>query len=263
MKLKVTKGLYRKSKVITKFCALWQRFYVLSAVKGMVIKMRKKFAVIGALILIVCVSVMCVQAYGSKNNDTEAIEQRFRTFGVINDGVFQEDGTITRSNMAEIVGRLQGYTAPVNKSSEECFNDVDQSHPDYVWILMCKNNGWANGDENGNFNPDRTVTEIEAATMLIKSNIGGFDEVIRLFGGYPNGYKAVADMTGMTRETGTLTESIIKKDKLLFLINRFVEVPMLGVSHTDDGTPVIEYNFGPVLELQRLASRNIADPFAE
>ena len=54
-------------------------------------------------------------------------------------------------------------------SEKQIFKDMTQSHWAYKIISDLKKMGIVNGDQDGNFNPERQVTRAEFATMLVRS----------------------------------------------------------------------------------------------
>lgn len=228
---------------------------------------KTKKMICGALAVTLLSTSVLAFDYASKT--TEESEKRFETFGVINkrNQTFNDDGTITRGKMAEIVGRIQGLSDPHTAVPyEETFLDVDANHPDYLWILVAKNNNWVKGDENSNFRPDDNISEINAVKMLLTT--AGYDWMAEKLGGYPIGYKKAAKILFLTEEVGEITEKDITKDTLLKILNRYIELyEVYGGSDVD--VPEIRSadeasnSTGQMKDGLRLKLRRIPDIFEE
>ena len=208
----------------------------------------------------------CAFAANYIGRSTEESEKRFETFGVINNNsqTFNSDGTLTRGKMCEIISRIYGYSKPHGYVPyEETYADVSNDTENYIWIVMAKNNGWINGDENSNFRPNDNITEIEAVKMLLST--AGYDWLANMCGGYPEGYRAAAKILLLTEETGDILSVPITKDKLLKILNAYLEIYSTRID--DNGVVVVSQSSersqtdGKMYDGLRLKQKNIADPF--
>lgn len=208
----------------------------------------------------------CVSAANYIGRSTEESEKRFETFGVINNDsqTFNSDGTVTRGEMCEIISRIYGYSKPHGYVPyEETYADVSNDTENYIWIVMAKNNGWINGDENSNFRPNDNITEIEAVKMLLST--AGYDWLANMCGGYPEGYRAAAKILLLTEETGDILSVPITEDRLLKILNAYLEIYSTRI---DDNRVVVvsqsserSQTDGKMYDGLRLKQKNIADPF--
>ena len=208
----------------------------------------------------------CVFAANYIGRSTEESEKRFETFGVINNEsqTFNSDGTVTRGEMCEIISRIYGYSKPHGYVPyEETYADVSNDTENYIWIVMAKNNGWINGDENSNFRPNDNITEIEAVKMLLST--AGYDWLADKCGGYPIGYCEATKILLLTEETGDISDVSITKDKLLKILNAYLEIYSTRID--DNGVVVVSQSSersqtdGKMYDGLRLKQKNIADPF--
>lgn len=208
----------------------------------------------------------CVFAANYIGRSTEESEKRFETFGVINNDsqTFNSDGTVTRGEMCEIISRIYGYSKPNGYVPyEETYADVSNDTENYIWIVMAKNNGWINGDENSNFRPNDNITEIEAVKMLLST--AGYDWLANMCGGYPEGYRAAAKILLLTEETGDILSVPITEDRLLKILNAYLEIYSTRID--DNGVVVVSQSSersqtdGKMYDSLRLKQKNIADPF--
>ena len=101
---------------------------------------------------------------------TEAVDT-LTALGVIDgfeDGSFQPNGTVTRAQMAKMiyVARTGNTNADSYKSAATSFTDVN-NHWAAGFVKYCQANGIIAGKSATKFDPDATVTGVEAAKMLL------------------------------------------------------------------------------------------------
>ena len=101
---------------------------------------------------------------------TEAVDT-LTALGVIDgfeDGSFQPNGTVTRAQMAKMiyVARTGNANADSYKSAATSFTDVN-NHWAAGFVKYCQANGIIAGKSATKFDPDATVTGVEAAKMLL------------------------------------------------------------------------------------------------
>lgn len=117
---------------------------------------------------------------------------------------------------------------------EPAFNDVTNEHKYYSYIKACRDLGIVNGDLNGNFNPDRQISLIDALTMVINSL--GYSYHAEQFGGYPTGYYEIARQTGVLKNVGlSLFDIINGGDAARIIYNSLFANPVKMVSLGTDG----------------------------
>ena len=101
---------------------------------------------------------------------TEAVDT-LTALGVIDgytDGSFKPNGTVTRAEMAKMiyVARTGNANADSYKSAATSFTDVN-NHWAAGFVKYCQANGIIAGKSATKFDPDATVTGVEAAKMLL------------------------------------------------------------------------------------------------
>lgn len=77
------------------------------------------------------------------------------------EGVFEPDAEITRAELTTIIARLSEASYVGN----DCFDDI-AGHWAQNYINIAASIGWVNGDENGKFRPDDSITRAEVVTMI-------------------------------------------------------------------------------------------------
>ncbi|OQY41713.1 MAG: hypothetical protein B6242_17020 [Anaerolineaceae bacterium 4572_78] len=101
----------------------------------------------------------------------DAIEYLAELGGIIggySDGNFRPDGDVTKRQLAVmVVNTLKnhlGVTCPTEHTSE--FPDAPPSEEAYDWIQCAKDLGITNGDSNGYYNPNDSITRGAAAKFM-------------------------------------------------------------------------------------------------
>lgn len=110
-----------------------------------------------------------------------------------NDYEFKPYNNITRAEFAKVNARILNLN--INGPTERVFSDVGQNHWACEFLTPLYHIGIICGDENGNFNPENTVTYAEAAKMLVASL--GYTVLAEDQGGYPTGYLNLANRLGI------------------------------------------------------------------
>lgn len=109
------------------------------------------------------------------------------------DGTFQPDKTISRAEFAAIICRFREYPQDF---STGIFSDVSASHWANGYINGAYNYGIINGDGEGHFMPEQTLTFEQSVKMIVCAL--GYQANAERAGGYPNGYLSVAKDLGIT-----------------------------------------------------------------
>ena len=91
------------------------------------------------------------------------------------DGTFKPAENISRKHVAALLSRVLPLE-PVRQTKE--FKDVPKTHPHHDSIQKVQRAGIIDGDENGNFNPEASLTRVQMAKIIdlafdltVKSNI--------------------------------------------------------------------------------------------
>ena len=110
-------------------------------------------------------------------------------------GNFNPDKSVTRAQMAAILCRMLDETEDLNTDGNR-FADVPASYWANGYILKAADLGIIGGYKDGTFKPDDTVTYEQAVAMVVRAM--DLENVAIEYGGYPDGYIAVADEYGFT-----------------------------------------------------------------
>lgn len=137
------------------------------------------------------------------------------------DGTFGPYNNLTRAEAAKILCTAnQLNVTGANKAS---FSDVLESHWASGYISIAQQKGFINGEQDGSFYPERTVTYAEFIKMIVASL--GYESPAATLGGYPDGYLSVADKLGYTKDISfQKDDAIIRGDAACILFNALPHV---------------------------------------
>jgi hypothetical protein len=156
----------------------------------------------------------------------EADKFRLLALGIMEEEDFAEP-MITRGEMAAIVMRLNGvYDVGVFEGIDS-FTDVDASNEYYGYIEYANRLRLMVGHD-GQFQPERPVTGVEAVKILI--SVLGYDIAAERDGGYPMGYIFWAYSLGITNGSIAVTEAPLPRNDAIALISNAMDIEMLDVT---------------------------------
>src|SRR5690606_15816091 len=87
--------------------------------------------------------------------------------GGLPDGSFGDNNHISRAKTAALLVRALKLDTEVNQDLN--FPDVSKNHYFYKSIAAVSSNGIMQGTPNGKFNPDKTLTRAEMASLLVNA----------------------------------------------------------------------------------------------
>lgn len=126
---------------------------------------------------------------------------------------------------------VAGNISTLSDTQEKPFNDVTSDHWAYRYISSAKENGIINGDGNGNFYPERDITNEEIVKMIVC--LLGYRELAEAKGGYPAGYTATASGLGITAGLNLKVNSpALRKDTAIMIYNA-LDVPIMAEGSKD------------------------------
>lgn len=111
-------------------------------------------------------------------------------------GNFNPDNTITRAEFTKMVCEMQGIKGDASKGAT-IFTDVAADHWASGYINMATGMGIINGMGDGTFAPSSPVTYEQAIKMIVVAL--GYEPMAADRGGYPTGYLAAAQASGLTK----------------------------------------------------------------
>ncbi len=153
-------------------------------------------------------------------------------------GDLRLNDTITRAEAVKMIATASGFTDTAKISTQNIFPDVYTTHWAYKYICFAKDQGIVNGDENGFFNPEDSVTNEEFIKMLVC--LLGYSEIAESRGGYPAGHRAVASGLELTENMNLDTNVPAIRNNIGIIMHRALDVCWL--IQTGFGDAVV-YNY--------------------
>lgn len=102
----------------------------------------------------------------------DKVERNFLwgTMSGVSETEFRPGNSITKGDFASVVYKA----TKLSGTTSEMFEDVATDDPNFNAIRILKASGVVNGDENGNFNPNATISRQDALTMFWRAiKVGG------------------------------------------------------------------------------------------
>lgn len=133
-------------------------------------------------------------------------------------GNFNPDRTVTRAQAAAFLCRMMGIGESSKAKKITNFTDVQESYWASGYIAAIAEKGVISGYADGSFKPDSPVTCQQLLKMLVCA--WGWKEYAENCGGWPNGYVAVANEYGYTKNTSqTVTANATRSTVAMYIYN--------------------------------------------
>lgn len=147
--------------------------------------------------ILIVIMLLSVVAFATPSNEQLEDLKNLRIMVGDDDGNMRLDDTITRAEAAKMICTIQGITVDsfADDVESSTFKDVPDTHWAKNYINYAKRLRIVEGDENGNFNPEATITNEEIIKMLIVAL--GYNPMADQTGGYPMGYTRTAQKIGL------------------------------------------------------------------
>ena len=148
--------------------------------------------------ILVLIQLLSVTAFADSVELSDIQKEDLYNLGIMTgdeNGNLRLEDNITRAEAAKMIC-VAGNIEQSAENEENLFNDVEGGHWAYQYISATKDRGIINGDENGNFHPDNSITNEEIVKMIVC--LLGYGEMAEMKGGYPAGYTATASRIGIT-----------------------------------------------------------------
>ncbi len=182
--------------------------------------MKKFLCVILAMLL--CASGVVFAFSDIDNSDknlSEAVDVMTK-FGILNgygDGTFRPANEITRAEFSKVIIATIMTEEEID-GTETRFLDVNDGHWAKEYIYLSRKLGIVNGMTIDTFAPENNITYEQAIKMIVAAL--GYDKQASEYGGWPNGYIAVAQKLGITKGlTFDTTANATRGDVVLMLNN--------------------------------------------
>lgn len=141
-------------------------------------------------------------------------------------GEFRLDDTIIRSEAAKMAVHAIGLDSAAEASNgQSVFTDVSDEHWANGYISLAASVGLIEGDGDGTFRPNDTITYAEAMTIMVRAT--GYNISALNKGGFPSGYMSVGIANGMSKNVVCGQLEAITRGNIAFLTANALEVPMM------------------------------------
>lgn len=142
------------------------------------------------------------------------------------DGKFRLDDNIKRSEVAKMAIHALGLEAIADSNKGESrFPDVSVNHWANGYINLATAQGLIEGDDQGNFRPNDSITYAEAMAIFVRAL--GYEPMAEDKGDYPNGHVVVAGSIGLTKSVQGSTNKPITRGNVAFLTNNALTVGLM------------------------------------
>lgn len=158
-------------------------------------------------------------------------------FGIMvgdENGDLRLNDSITRAEAVKMICTAGMLSASPQNAASAGFPDVPDTHWAAGYIQAAKESGIVAGDENGNFNPEKSVTNEEFVKMLVC--LLGYGDYAPYRGGFPAGYTAMAADIGLTDNVTLEVNAPTVRSNAAILVCNALDIPLLASEDVGDGT---------------------------
>ncbi len=190
--------------------------------------MKKRITVITlilAVILNCCTAVFAYEAGTLKYNNAVS---RLAAFGIVNANADPE-AYVSRGEFTSMAIKAFGYEANAGQGNP-AFADTENSRYNSD-IVTAASIDIVRGNGEGSFLPNEYVSYEQALRVMLAGM--GYEKAADLNGGYPAGYKKIAQDIGITKNV-TSGSNRIKMGDLIMLIDNCLEAPLMKNAYSTD-----------------------------
>ncbi len=149
-------------------------------------------------------------------------------------GALNLDQELTRAEMSKVVAVvMQIDDVKYPEDYGVIYQDVPSSHWAFSYITMLSGLGLLNGNPDGCFYPDATVTGAEAMKILVHMMGYGVEAIEN--GGYPNGYISTAAKRGISSGADVDPSAALKREQAMRMIYNCLDADRLVAVYGGDG----------------------------
>lgn len=185
------------------------------------------------LLLSVLLSQMIVGYAEGVSADVAQKAERLIAFDIMTESEVYTDTAVTRAKMAAWIAAAAGTDTSVSGAGT-IYADVPADHAYSGAVEAAYMRGIITKGEDGMFNPDRQVTLLEAVIMA--TNAMNYGKIAAAYGGYPNGYWAVASQQSLTKG---ITADVLNTADAIQLISNMLDADSVNMTFKD-GAPTYD-----------------------
>ena len=181
-----------------------------------------------SFILAVSMVLTCIYFANAQESaiDTYSAEEKLKAIGISLDDVFVGE-SISRGDFARFMIRYLNLT-PDNSEEYTRFIDVDTSHKAVGAVNSLYDLGYVAGCEGYKFYPDRSITYIEALSVIV--NAFGYKHIVSKSDNWISGVLKVASDLDMLEGVVCNTNDYAKKEQLLKILENALEAEVMTIS---------------------------------
>ncbi|MBE5040044.1 S-layer homology domain-containing protein [Ructibacterium gallinarum] len=203
---------------------------------------KKGIALIAAICcLTVFLSAGFVSAFAAETLSDEMILD-LKAFEILQgdeNGALNLEQPVTRAELSKVVAvvmQLDGISYPEDYGI--IYEDVPSDHWAFPYIVILSGLGLLNGNPDGYFYPDNTVTLSEAAKILV--HMLGYGIEAEELGGYPTGYLSSASRHGVTSGISAGPDDGLTREQTMRMIYNCLDADRLVTVYSNNDDVVAE-----------------------
>lgn len=144
-------------------------------------------------------------------------------------GMFRPNDTIIRSEVAKMAVHAMGLeNAAKSAQGETKFPDVGAEHWANGYINVAVAQGLIEGDDEGNFRPNDSITYAEAMAIFVRAT--GYQPKADSKGGFPNGHILVGSDNGLNKNVEGSANEPISRGNVAYIVSNALTVPLMEQS---------------------------------
>ncbi len=187
--------------------------------------------------ILILVMLLSTVVFGAPSEEQLKDLRDYKIMVGDDDGEMRLGDTITRAEAAKMICVIYGLSVDSFADNVEpsAFADVPDTHWAKNYINCVKGLMIAEGDENGNFNPEATITNEEIIKMLVVAL--GYNPMADQTGGYPMGYTRTAQKIGITSDLMLEVDVPAIRGDVALMFATSLDIPvMVQTSWSTDGS---------------------------
>lgn len=178
--------------------------------------------------ILIVVMLLSIVVFAAPSDEQLKDLKNYKIMVGDDDGAMRLDDTITRAEAAKMICVIYGLSTDSFADNVEpsAFDDVPDTHWAKNYINCVKGLMIAEGDQNGNFNPEATITNEEIIKMLVVTL--GYSPMADQTGGYPMGYTRTAQKIGLTSDLMLNVETPAIRGDVAVMFAAALDIPMMA-----------------------------------